>query len=106
MTTQTLPRVLAGAIASLALLALTLAPARAGWSSLNSILPGHTTILNILFSPDSRWVVFKADIARAAAYELYSVPLEGGELNRLNPPLPVGGYVRYAEITPDGSRVL
>lgn len=109
MTKQTLLRVFAGSFASLMLLALTLAPlapVRAGWNSLTGTLPEHVNFMNILFSPDAQWVVFRANIDRAEVDELYSVPAGGGKLVKLNSPLPERGYVRYAEISPDGSRVL
>ena len=64
----------------------------------------------ILISPDSKYVVYRADQDTFAVEELYSVPIEGPASVgvKLNDPLPVGGDVAFKKFTvsPDSSRVV
>jgi dipeptidyl aminopeptidase/acylaminoacyl peptidase len=95
-------------IAMLATLVLPTIPAAAGWTTLVGGLPAYTTIVKYQISPDSHYVVFTADVEVDNRYEIYSIPVAGGQPTRLNPPLVAGGKVREVsfEITPDSSRVI
>lgn len=60
---------------------------------------------------DSAHVVFVADKQVDEVFELYSTPIGGGTIVKLNPPLPTGGDVVTSppagpRITPDGARVV
>lgn len=58
-------------------------------------------------SPDSNWVVYDADQEEDDIYELYSVPLAGGTVTKLNGPLAFGGFVSEEySISPDSARVV
>jgi Tol biopolymer transport system component len=64
-------------------------------------------------SPDGKRVVYVADQDADEVFEIYSVPIEGGPVVKLNPPLVAGGDVRGADeavvpfrISPDSSRVV
>jgi Tol biopolymer transport system component len=81
-------------------------PAEAGWRSLTGVLPPHTGIYAKKFSPDSRYVVFIADIEMDDRYELYSAPTTGTLPVKLNPPLVAGGDVYSFKITPDSRYVI
>jgi dipeptidyl aminopeptidase/acylaminoacyl peptidase len=76
-------------------------PAVAGWHSLTSRLPAYTGLADFEISPDSRYIVFVADIEIDERYELYSVPLTGTMPLKLNPLLVYGGQVYDVAITPD-----
>lgn len=71
-----------------------------------------TTTRQVLFtrriSADSSTVVYIGDQNRNNVNELFSVPIGGGTVTRLNNPLPSGGDVGIfgVELTPDGSRVI
>src|SRR5512143_1659396 len=66
-----------------------------GWRTLTGVLPAHTDIAyGWTISPNSRYVVFIADIDVDGRDELYSVPLTGTMPIKLNPPLVTGGLVR------------
>ena len=58
---------------------------------------------NFQISPDSSRVFFRLDGPALAFRDLYSVPISGGSLVRLNTP---GGIVRTYRIAPDGSRLV
>lgn len=64
----------------------------------------------ILISPDSKYVVYRADQDAFAVEELYSVPIEGPASAgvKLNDLLPLGGDVAFKKfaISPDSSRVV
>jgi hypothetical protein len=95
-------------VLALALLAAGLqpaAPAAAGWHSLTGILPAHTG-LDWRISPDSRHVVFTADIEHDGTWELYSVPITGTSRTKLNLPLVDGSAVWGFAITPDSQYVI
>ncbi len=88
-----------------------------------SIATGQKTLLStsfgringkILISPNNQYVVFRSDINVFDQFELYSVPISGGNLVKLNSNLPTGGdispglrngYGGYA-ITPDSNSVV
>lgn len=60
---------------------------------------------------DSTHAVFVADKLVDETFELFSVPLVGGAVTKLNPALPAGGDVAAGQnagpkITPDGTRVV
>ncbi len=61
---------------------------------------------DFVISPDSQHVLYYADQETAGMYELYIVPIAGGEQTKLNPALIEGGDVEIAYFTPDGSRVV
>jgi Tol biopolymer transport system component len=82
------------------------APTRAGWRSLTGLLPDYTDIDSYQISPDSRYVVFLADLDVDDRDELYSVPITGSLPSKLNPLLVNEGDVRRFGITPDGQRVI
>lgn len=71
-----------------------------------------TTTRQVLFtrriSADSSTVVYLGDQNTNAVNELFSVPIGGGTVTRLNNPLPSDGDVGLfgVELTPDGSRVI
>jgi hypothetical protein len=81
----------------LALLAAVLAegarPAEAGSRSLTGLLPAHASLQTFQISPDSRTVVFTADIDTDGITELYAVPITGTAPIKLNPPLVAAGHV-------------
>ncbi|HEX9921956.1 MAG TPA: hypothetical protein VGD99_04790 [Anaerolineae bacterium] len=80
-------------------------PVVAGWHSLTGRLPAHAGI-SFKISPNSRYVVFRADIEVDGRYELYSVPITGTMPLKLNPPLVAGGGVYSFEITPDSQYII
>ena len=57
-------------------------------------------------TPDSRNVIYRADQELDEIWELYTVPLAGGEVQKLNGPLPQSHYVGIAMLSPDGKWVL
>ncbi len=78
-----------------------------GWRTLTGLLPAYTNIAyGWTISPDSRYVVFIADIDVNNRNELYSVPLTGTAPIKLNPPLVAGGRVQRFAITADSRYVL
>ncbi|MBL8095894.1 MAG: hypothetical protein JNL73_17085 [Anaerolineales bacterium] len=82
-------------------------PAQASWRSLTGPLPAHTSIgYGWQISPNSRYVVFEADLAVEGVNELYSVPIDGSTPVKLNAPLVAGGAVDRFAITPDSQYVL
>ena len=64
--------------------------------------------LNLIqqISADGQYVVFLVDKDTDELYELYSVPLGGGEPVKLNTPLTAGQAIVRFSITPDASRVV
>ena len=64
---------------------------------------------NFFISPDSTRVIYIADQDTYNVDELYSVPIAGGTVTKLNPPLVPGGEVDWVsepQISPDSSRVV
>jgi len=57
-------------------------------------------------SPDSSFVVYRADQDTPGVSELYAVPIAGGASQKLNGPLVSGGEARSVRISPDSSRIL
>jgi Tol biopolymer transport system component len=57
-------------------------------------------------APDGSRVVYLADQDIDGVRELYSVPVAGGIVTKLNGPLVAGGDVESFQITPDGRRVV
>ncbi len=78
-----------------------------GWRTLTGVLPAHADIAyGWTISPNSRYVVFIADIEVDGRDDLYSVPLTGTTPIKLDPPLVAGGQVRRFAITADSQYVL
>ncbi len=71
---------------------------------------GSVDYFYIVISPDSKYVVYRADQDTFAVDELYSVPIDGPASAgvKLNRPLPVGGDVDFKNfaVSPDSSRVV
>ena len=57
-------------------------------------------------SLDASIVTYIADQDTDDVLELYSVPMAGGQVTKLNAPLPVGGEVWLGLFSPDGSRMV
>ena len=58
-------------------------------------------------SPDGKYVVYEADVRVDQMYELFSVPVLGGEPPApLNPPLVNGGMIASFTITPDSQFIV
>jgi hypothetical protein len=61
-------------------------------------------------SPDTAWIVYRADQDADGVFELYSVPALGGPILKLNGPMAPGGDVqpfgRLVRITPDSRKVV
>lgn len=74
---------------------------------LNGDLVADGNVLsNYRISPDGSRVLYLADALVANQADLFSVPLLGGNTQRVNAPLVADGNVTYFKIVPDGSRVL
>ena len=79
---------------------------------LNSpLVPGGNVAFagNFFISPDSLRVIYIADQDTNDVDELYSVPITGGTVTKLNPPMVPGGEVSWVwepQISPDSSRVV
>ena len=56
-------------------------------------------------SADSARVVYMVDQDTRAMYEVYSIPIGGGAITKLNPNMPAGRSVANFAISPTGSRV-
>ncbi len=67
---------------------------------------GGIELFSILFSPDSSTVVYRAVQDALNTREVYSVPIGGGTVTKLNEPLVSGGNIFKHLITPDGTRVI
>ena len=67
---------------------------------------GDVMQYHFAISPDSARVVYRADQDSDGVDELYSVPIAGGTVVKLNDPLVTGGQVTYFAISPDSSRVV
>lgn len=89
----------------LAVNAQSVLPTRADWHSLTGTLPAYTGALDYDISPDSNYVVYKADVDTDDTTELYSVPISGTTPVKLNPPLVLDGDVDRFAITPDSQFV-
>ncbi len=59
-----------------------------------------------MISPDSHWVVYKADQEREGIVELFSVPVDGGTAVKLNPELVACGSVYGFGISSDSTHVV
>jgi hypothetical protein len=57
-------------------------------------------------SPDGQYVVFMADREADEIYELYSVPMSGGEPLKLNTPLTIGRSIDFFLIAPNSQIVV
>ena len=69
---------------------------------------GEIQSYKTLISPDGAWVVYFADQDTDEVVEIYSVPIGGGTVNKLNGPLVAGGDVETGQVrfSPDSSRVI
>ncbi|MFK7800066.1 MAG: putative Ig domain-containing protein [Anaerolineae bacterium] len=71
-------------------------------------------IESVKLTADGQTVVYRLDQDTTGVYELYSVPITGGKITKLNPPMVDGGNVsseyvyigRDFDITPDNARVI
>ena len=79
---------------------------------LNSPLIAGGFVYDFSISPDGRRVVYRdgqkvtSGLIESQPYELYSVPIGGGTVTKLNSPLIPGGAVYEFSISPDSSRVV
>ena len=75
---------------------------------LNGLLPagGNVDYSGFAISPDSARVVYSADQQTDEVYELFSVPIGGGPVTKLNGPLTAGGGAYRPAISPDSTRVV
>ena len=75
---------------------------------LNDPLPsgGGIGLFGIKLSPDSSTVVYSADQETNNVHELFSVPIGGGTVTKLNSTLPSGGDIFEFKFTPDSSTVV
>ena len=73
----------------------------------DSLVPGGDVNPNFLhISPDSNRVVYRADQDTFDEHEVYSVPIGGGTVTKLNEPLVTDGDVFNSLISPDSSTVV
>jgi len=71
------------------------------------MIPGGGVVYRgFAISPDGSTVVYKADQVIEYVYELYSVPVTGGTITKLNPPLPTSRRVTQFAIDPTSTRVV
>lgn len=74
---------------------------------LNPPLAPHRGVKDFLVSPTGERVFYSADISFDSKYELYSVPITGGQSTKLNAALVNNDYdVDGYEVTPDGITVV
>jgi Tol biopolymer transport system component len=92
----------------LALATLTVLPATAPAAShrLSQGLPFSDAGYAPRLSPDGRRLVYLHDAEVDEAFELWSVPVDGGAPVRLSGLLPAGVSVEFYAISPDGARVV
>ena len=86
-------------------------------TKLNKTLPVNGSLPDFLITPDGSRVVYRGDQDADTVNELYSVPVTGGAVTKLNPALVLNGDVlgdtsstsllqEGPQITPDGSRIV
>ncbi len=61
---------------------------------------------NFQVNSDSRYIVYRADQETDSVYELFSVPIGGGQAIKLNAPLVKDGDVATFAISPNGAQVV
>lgn len=71
-----------------------------------SLVEGGKVQYDFAVSPDSVRVVYVADQESDGVYEVYSVPIVGGAVTKLNTPLVANGDMVAFEISPDSTRVV
>ena len=75
-----------------------------------NLTPGGNVLFSFKISSDSKRVVYVADQDTNDVVELYSVPISGGPLTKLNANLVAGGDVTFFspdfQISPDSQRVI
>jgi len=69
------------------------------------IFCGYLDLACLEISADSAYVVFRAEIDSSTQADLYSVPVSGGAVTKLNPTLPSGGQIVDFDINHAGDRV-
>jgi len=72
---------------------------------LNPVLPAGQQILDFEIDPSGARVVYRADQDTPFQLELYSVPLTGGTVTRINAPLIPEGDVAFPNLYNHGSKV-
>ena len=77
-------------------------------TQLNDPLPsgGGVGLFGIKLSPDGSTVVYSADQETNNVHELFSVPIGGGTVTKLNSTLASGGAIFEFQISPDSSTVV
>ncbi|MCB1633167.1 MAG: PD40 domain-containing protein [Xanthomonadales bacterium] len=75
---------------------------------LNDPLPdgGDVGLFGIKLSPDGSTMVYSADQETNNLHEIFSVPVGGGPVVKLNGPMPADGAIFEFQFTPDGSTVV
>ena len=75
---------------------------------LNDPLPSGADVglFGVKLSPDGSTVVYSADQETNNVHELFSVPIGGGTVTKLNSTLPSGGSIFEFKFTPDSSTVV
>ena len=77
-------------------------------TQLNDPLPtgGGVGLFGIKLSPDGSTVIYSADQETNNDHEIFSVPIGGGTVTKLNSTLPSGGAIFEFQISPDSSTVV
>ena len=73
---------------------------------LSKLLPTHVNVVYFRISPDSQYVVYHVNQDDFDKYELYSVPIAGGAIKKLNGLLVENGHVQNFVISPTSDRVV
>jgi|GEM_PF-6672432 len=97
------------ALSAVVLTSLVAQPAHADWHSLTGLLPDRVTLSSPQFSPDSAYIVYKADVDVDGQDELYSVVVTTtlvASPTKLNTVLVTGGDVINFAISPDSKSVV
>ncbi|MEM6285266.1 MAG: hypothetical protein AAF787_23955, partial [Chloroflexota bacterium] len=74
-------------------------------SQLIDLVESNGNFVDIQINPESTMVVYVTDDEVNNLYEIYSVPIEGGIVTKLNPALGDADVTNF-EITPDGTTVV
>jgi PKD repeat protein len=70
------------------------------------VTDGNVNNSGITFTPDSQSLIYLADQEVVNRTEMYSVPVGGGLVQKLNPPLAVGGNVAQFRIDDKNKRIV
>ncbi len=68
-------------------------------------LPGATTLLEGLWSPDRAWLAYRANAESPATMDLYVISVPDGTPVKVSSSLPLGQGVAFFEWAPDSSRI-